>query len=106
MIVHARPAHPDRADELNEWYDEVHLPELVGLPGFVGARRYVVCDRSTGEPDPADPSYIAVYELEADDLTAPLRAMADRPKDGPGRTSDALQVDPPPVVTFCRLLEG
>ena len=105
MIVRARAVHPDRADELDHWYDDVHIPEVCRVPGFVGATRYVVVDRATGEPDADDPEFVTVYELEADDLTEPLRELSARSADGRNHRSDALQLDPPPVVTVCRVLE-
>ncbi len=41
VIIHveSRPSSPDRDQEYNTWYDEVHIPELVALDGFVSARR-------------------------------------------------------------------
>lgn len=42
--------------ELNEWYQQEHLPALAGVPGCVSARRYRT---STGSP-----RYLMVYEAE------------------------------------------
>ena len=39
IYVETRPSAADREREYNTWYDEVHLPELVALDGFVSARR-------------------------------------------------------------------
>ncbi len=50
--------------------------------------------------DPSVRAYIAIYEIEADDLAVPLNEMAARTADGRVQISDALQLDPPPVVTF------
>jgi hypothetical protein len=90
--VETRPSAPDREEEYNTWYDEVHLPELVALDGIVSARRL--------RPVDGDGPYLALYEIEGDDLQAVLdnmRANARRL-----HMSDALQLDPPPVM---RLLE-
>jgi len=51
-----------REDEFNKWYDEIHLPEVLTVPGFVAARRYVATDDSLGGPGPR--KYLAVYEIE------------------------------------------
>jgi hypothetical protein len=95
IVVRTRPVDPAREDEFNDWYTNVHIPEILTTPGFVAARRY----RTPGTSD-----YLAVYEIEGDDLDAVRKGMAA------GRaertTSDALQTDPPPVVTFYELLEG
>jgi hypothetical protein len=38
ILVESFPSSPDRDEEYNTWYDEVHLGELVALDGFVSAR--------------------------------------------------------------------
>ncbi|OBK19083.1 DUF4286 family protein [Mycobacterium asiaticum] len=90
IYVETYPSSPDREQEYNTWYDEIHLPELVAVDGIVSARRL--------RPVDGQGPYIALYEIEGDDLAAILQAMS--------RTkltmSDALQLDPPPIP---RLLE-
>ncbi len=39
----------------NRWYEEVHIPALLGCPGWLSARRYVAFD--------GGPKYAAVYEI-------------------------------------------
>lgn len=56
MVVEAT-VEPDREQEFNRWYDEEHLPQCVGCPGFIRGARY----RST---DDQGPKYLAVYLLE------------------------------------------
>ena len=61
-----------REDEFNRWYDDTHLPEMLQVPGFVAGRRYAL----TG-PIAADrPRFLAVYEIETDDLAATLQALS------------------------------
>jgi len=90
--VETRPSSPDRDQEYNTWYDEVHLPELVALDGIVSARRL--------RPVDGDGPYLALYEIEGEDLQAILDNMRANAKRL--HMSDALQWDPPPVM---RLLE-
>ena len=85
IYVETYPSSPDREQEYNTWYDEVHLGELVALPGITGARRL--------RPVDGNGPYVALYEVEADDLQAVLGSMS-----GAKLTmSDALQLDPPPI---------
>jgi hypothetical protein len=100
LVVQTQPVDPDRVDEYNDWYDNVHIPEMCAIPGVMSARRYRVCDRATGEPDTQNPTYLALYELEADDLTEPLRELAARNAEGGMARPEALQLDPAPVVTL------
>jgi hypothetical protein len=46
---------PQHEDEFNAWYNTEHLPELLSLPGFLDAARYVAYK--------GGPKYLAVYEL-------------------------------------------
>jgi hypothetical protein len=92
MYVESRPSSPDREQEYNTWYNEVHLPELLALDGIVSARRLRPVD-GTGP-------YVALYELEGDDLQAILDNMIANA--GQLHMSDALQLDPAPIP---RLLE-
>lgn len=92
ILVESRPSSPEREQEYNAWYDDVHLGELLALDGFVSARRL--------RPVDGDGPYIAIYEIEGDNLQAILDNMIAN-----GRQlhiSDALQLDPAPIP---RLLE-
>jgi hypothetical protein len=51
-------------EEFNRWYDEEHIPEKLGEPGFLTARRFKASD--------GECKYLVVYELEnAADATSP-----------------------------------
>jgi hypothetical protein len=51
---------PGAEDELNAWYDQEHVPEKLGIPGFLSVRRY----HEATTPG----RYLAVYDL--DDVAA------------------------------------
>ena len=92
MLVESVPSSPDREDEYNTWYDEIHIPQLLALDGIVAARRL--------RPVDGNGPYVAIYELEGDDLQAILDNMIANA--GQLHMSDALQLNPAPVP---RLLE-
>ena len=50
------PAHEA---EVSAWYEDVHIPELVGFPGIISARRYVADDGSGGR------RFVTVVGLES-----------------------------------------
>ncbi len=102
MIVQSGPSDPAREDEYNDWYSNTHISEVLAVPGITGARRYRLHD-SGGAP--ASHRYMAVYEIEADDLSAPLKELGARSARGEIHMSDVLQLDPPPVVTLYELME-
>lgn len=100
MVVQSRPSDPAREDEFNDWYSNTHLPEIRAVPGFVSARRYKVHDPAAG----GSSTYLAIYEIDADDLTDPVHELRARSAAGQTHRSDALQTDPPPVVTLYELI--
>ena len=51
---------PEAEADFNAWYDQEHLTERVGVPGFLNGRRYVAID------GPA--RYLAWYETETPDV--------------------------------------
>jgi hypothetical protein len=55
-VVAAR-VDPAVEAEWNRWYDEVHLPDIAGCPGFRRGSRYVAATEN-------GPAYLAVYELD------------------------------------------
>lgn len=73
LLVQSEPV-PGRDDEFNSWYDDEHLPAVLEVPGFTAARRFVAAPSVHGE----QPSrrYLAIYEIETDDLAAALAALS------------------------------
>jgi len=59
-------------DEFNAWYDQVHLREVLALPGFVAAQRFKVA-ASLGAPSPQ--AYLSLYEIEAEDLDGAIATL-------------------------------
>jgi hypothetical protein len=94
FYVESRPSSPERDEEYNTWYDTVHLAEVVAVEGIVSARRL--------KPVNDDGAYVALYEIEADDLQSVVANMSEAGRSGRFHMSDAMQMDPPPVA---RLLE-
>lgn len=94
LYVESRPRSAEDLAEYHRWYNDTHLHDIVGLDGFVAARRFAPVDD--------DGPFVAIYEIEADDLQAAVAALREAGVRGDVRMSDVLQMDPPPTV---RLLE-
>ncbi|HXZ68924.1 MAG TPA: hypothetical protein VEH07_10070 [Alphaproteobacteria bacterium] len=55
-------AKPGRDDEFNRWYDMQHIPDLMKVPGFKSADRFrIAASKSSWQ-------YLAIYEIETDDM--------------------------------------
>jgi hypothetical protein len=88
--------------EFNEWYDAVHVPEVLGLPGVLSAQRFDV-----GQPtlDPAADAtlpapahrYLTVYEVDGD-IEKVLSGLAEGATSGRMHMSDSLDVTSASIV--------
>jgi hypothetical protein len=94
LHVETWPSSPDRVDEFNRWYDEVHLPQVLALDGFVSARRFAPTD---------DGPYVIVYELEGDGQAA-VQGVIAAGASGKLEMSDVLQLDPRPKMRLMRVV--
>lgn len=64
-------AKTGRDDEFNDWYDNVHLADVLKLPGVIAAQRFRLSD-TQHRPGPFEHRYMAVYEIEIDDVRKTL----------------------------------
>jgi hypothetical protein len=76
---------PVAEGEFIRWHVEEHIPERVGLPGFLRGRRYVAVE--------GDPKFFNFYETSAvSDLSSPVyRARLDAPTEWTKRVVTSFQ---------------
>ena len=65
MIVFAA-ARAGMDDQLNEWYDKVHIPEIMQHPGFIGAQRFRLSDVQMTETITAERRYLTIYDIASE----------------------------------------
>jgi hypothetical protein len=65
---------PKREKEFNDWYDNTHMPDMLQVPGFIGATRWASADNKKNEIR----KYLALYELETDNLEEFNARMRER----------------------------
>ncbi len=63
-----------REDEYNEWYTNHHLADIVRL-GFQSAQRFELASMAT--PQVSGHRFLAIYEVETDDIDAVNQAMVN-----------------------------
>jgi len=80
-------AKEGREKECNDWYDSVHLRDLVACPGVRCAQRFDLRQPLAGEKQFP---YLAVYEIETDDLQGTLAEINNRAASGRIVFSDAV----------------
>jgi hypothetical protein len=94
LFVESRPESPERLDEYHKWHDDVHIPEMLAIDGFVSARRWATEDGK---------SFVTLYELDTDVDTAKANLRAAFQS---GRISKPVAVDStsPPVQRYLSLV--
>jgi hypothetical protein len=90
MIVQSQPSSPDAAADFHQWYDEVHLPEILEVDGIAGARRLEALEGG---------SFVAVYEIDGDVEVAKANLAAAQAAGAMSRPV-GVRLDPPPTVQW------
>jgi hypothetical protein len=103
FMVMTNPVSAEDDAEFNRWYTEVHLPDILAIPGFVAATRYRLSDsqRNTeGEwPYGNAHRYLAIYEVDPnEDINEVLERLSGGVAAGMV-ISDTLQRDGPGAAT-------
>ncbi|CAN5182495.1 hypothetical protein BH10PSE13_BH10PSE13_03410 [soil metagenome] len=85
MLVLAN-ATKGKEEEFNRWYDEQHLGDVLAIPGVLTGERFKIAG-------PADKwSYLALYDIETDDIDAFRADLGSRAGTDAMPISDAIDV--------------
>lgn len=94
LIVFNEPKSPEDEAEYNAWYDGDHLPQILAhVPAITGAQRYRIMpgqDLSLR----GSPRYLAIYDIEADDVMDGLRQLGQATQEGKVVMTDKIRSDP------------
>ena len=80
-----------RDDEFNDWYNNRHLPDILATEGFVAAQRFRLAEMNPDQDFPH--RYLALYEVETEDLDKTNQAMMEAANNGGMVISTALNLD-------------
>lgn len=100
LFVFSDCADPSREEEFNEWYDNIHVPDMLETPGMIRATRWVSAHPERNQRR----KYLAMYELETDDIEKfdlKVQEIGKRTMER-GRFSDLPVFDPPDVPRVYR----
>lgn len=76
FIVMTNPTE-GKEEEFNAWYNTHHIPDVLNVPGFVCAQRFRLADTQMGG-EGRKHKYLALYEIETDDLPGVLKELRAR----------------------------
>jgi len=89
FIVFTNPVE-GKESEYNDWYNRQHIPDVLNVPGFVGAQRFRLADAQMSRDGNRTHKYLAVYEIETDDLAGTLKELRARVGTAEIVSSDAI----------------
>jgi hypothetical protein len=64
---------PAREAQYHDWYNNMHIPDILKTPSFVRATRYRIKDFRDGRGQ-----YLAVYEIETDDIDRTMKLRLEK----------------------------
>jgi hypothetical protein len=92
--------------EFNDWYNRNHIPDVLNVPGFVCAQRFRLAEVQMGGDAAGRPyKYLAIYEIETDDLEGALRELRSRAQSGEIVPSDAIDMNNVSTYMFTPIAE-
>jgi hypothetical protein len=94
LYVESRPASPEQAAAYHRWYEDTHMREMAEIKGIVSARRFA--------PLGDDGPFVAIYEIDADDIGAVQARIAEAGKSGALAPPVGVATDPPPAIAYFR----
>ncbi len=103
LVVFTEPV-AGKEEGYNDWYNRVHLGDVLSVEGFVAAQRFALSDTQIGEGGDQAPSrYLAIYEIEAEDLSAALEKLNAGSESM--HISDALNTDTAKALAYSAISE-
>jgi hypothetical protein len=104
FVVMTNPTAGKEA-EFNEWYNKQHIPDVLNVPGFVSGQRFRIADAQMGREAGKGYKYLAIYEIETDDLAAVLKELRARGGTPEIVASDAIDMKNVSAFVFTPVAE-
>jgi hypothetical protein len=90
IFLETMPVSPDLESEYHDWYNDTHLEEICSVEGIISARRFAPID--------GNGPFIAIYELDCDDLDAVVGRLRELGASGKMSSLKYLSMDAPPPI--------
>jgi len=100
LLAWASPASQESSAEFEQWYQHTHIPQVcAAIPSIGPVTRYALVDPEAG----GQSRFLAVYEMDDDDIPAASAALGDGVSSGRIQMSESLdRVNAPPQVQWYR----
>jgi hypothetical protein len=91
MMLFTKPVE-GRENEYHDWYQNTHLKDVVNVKSVKSAQRFrLSMNIVPGSADP--PQFLAIYDIETDDIGRVLKDMAELAKNGGMDVPDTMAKD-------------
>jgi hypothetical protein len=104
LLVFSSPRSVDDESAFDEWYDGVHIPQVVALvPGVVAGQRYTLSSSQLGEAPAAGPRRrMTIYQVEPGRVAEAVAGLGAALRDGSLGQSELVDRSstPPEVVVY------
>jgi hypothetical protein len=70
LVVGMNVPDPSKEKEFNDWYNKIHIPDVLEIPEFKKASRL-----EHVSPGEKDTKFMALYEIETSDIKATMKAL-------------------------------
>jgi len=93
MLAMMNPASAGQEAAYNEWYEGVHVPDVLRHPGFQSATRFRLADQQLLVEQSTNPTphrYLTIYEIDVDRIEDARAAMPAIAAASSAFTSDSV----------------
>jgi len=73
LVVETNCNDADKESEFNDWYNNIHVPDMLETPGFMRTTRF-----QNSNPAEGRGKFVAFYEIETEDLGQAMTALQKR----------------------------
>ena len=92
VIVLSNPV-PGKEAEFKRWYVELHIPDILRVPGFVSGKLLPAAALQPALQKDKRWNYLALFEAETDDLASVIAALNTRVNTPEMPVSDAFSFE-------------
>jgi len=107
FMAWSSPVDDASDSEFNAWYEGTHVPQVrAAIPAITSVRRYRVAD-VPGVGDAPAHRYLAVYEMDTDDVAGAMASLGAAGAEGRLDMSATMDVATnPPVLQWFQAITG
>ena len=107
FMAWASPVDDASDAEFNAWYDGTHVPQVrAAIPAITAVHRYRIADVPSVGAAPTH-RYIAVYEMDTDDVAGAMAALGAASTDGRIEMTATMDLsNNPPTLQWYQAITG